>query len=429
QETVQAASDAERARYSFSMWKFNKILTQDPNNTEALLGEGEDQIAMGLPSKGQQTLAEAAQKGNDETRSLAKEKIATLRQTEARHVTLLRPNVNRLRDQLGQVQASQSQVNAQVAARHDEAKDQLKIVTQRLNSLQSEVPDFSRVNVQHGSRLEAILKNVNSMGRALNSAISDASTSINGVGSLEKNKETGLLRESNQILDEMQATLNSKPIPTDSVATLPSYPSVFHELQLADGDMVRTVDAGRASLTLLDTALGDVDAFFKELAHAPIDYKGDISTSTYNDLAPMMQKAETELNNAASAASQASQVYNMARTRQLSARITLLGLGTSAQRYHTLQYALNERFRTTGIDYEDMLKYNVTPGDVVVATILAADIKSTPQEIIDEMVRTKKSPVDLANEHGMHAWPLEIFTGLVYLDYTDDPVKEMQSGT
>ena len=25
----------------------------------------------------------------------------------------------------------------------------------------------------------------------------------------------------------------------------------------------------------------------------------------------------------------------------------------------------------------------------------------------------------------MHAWPLEIFTGLVYLDYTDDPAKEM----
>jgi hypothetical protein len=41
------------------------------------------------------------------------------------------------------------------------------------------------------------------------------------------------------------------------------------------------------------------------------------------------------------------------------------------------------------------------------------------------MTSEKKSPVDLADEHGMHAWPLEIFTGLVYLDYTDDPTKEM----
>ena len=34
--------------------------------------------------------------------------------------------------------------------------------------------------------------------------------------------------------------------------------------------------------------------------------------------------------------------------------------------------------------------------------------------------------VDVANAHGMHAWPLEIFTGLVYLDYTDDPMKELR---
>ena len=72
-----------------------------------------------------------------------------------------------------------------------------------------------------------------------------------------------------------------------------------------------------------------------------------------------------------------------------------------------------------------MLHDTITPGDVVVATILAADIKSTPEDIVDQMVSEKKSPVDLADEHGMHAWPLEIFTGLVYLDYTDDPAKEM----
>jgi len=34
--------------------------------------------------------------------------------------------------------------------------------------------------------------------------------------------------------------------------------------------------------------------------------------------------------------------------------------------------------------------------------------------------------VDVANAHGMHAWPLEILTGLVYLDYTDDPAKELR---
>ena len=128
---------------------------------------------------------------------------------------------------------------------------------------------------------------------------------------------------------------------------------------------------------------------------------------------------------AATAASQADQLYNMAHTRQLSARLTLLGLGTSPQRYETLQYALKTRFKVDPIDYDTMLKADVTPGDVAVATILAADIKTTPQEILDEMITTKKSPVDLADSHGMHAWPLEIFTGLIYLDYTDNPQQEL----
>ena len=427
QQVVQAASDQERARYSFSMWKFDQILKNDPSNTEALLGEGEDQLAMGLPNKSQQTLAEAAQRGNAQTRDEANAHIASLRAMQARQVTLVKPNLDRLRQQLAQTQASQTQVNAEIAERHDEGKDQLKTINTRMNALQYEIPDFTRINIQHGSRLEAILKNVNAMGRSLNSALADASTAINGVGSLDKNKESGLLHESSQILNEMQATLSSTPIPAESVALLPYYPSVLKEMQFADSDMLRTVDAGRASLTLLDQSLGDVDAFFKELARAPINYQGDISKSEYDNLAPMMEKASSSLNSAATAASQAAQLYNMARTRQLSARITLLGLGTSPQRYSTLQYTLNQRFKTNGIDYNEMLRDNITPGDVVVATIVAADIKSTPQEIVDEMVRTKKSPVDLADSHGMHSWPLEIFTGLVYLDYTDDPVKEMQT--
>ncbi len=428
QEVVQAASDQERARYSFSMWKFDQILKNDPSNTEALLGEGEDQLAMGLPNKSQQTLAEAAQRGNPQTRDEAKAQITSLMRMQSHQISLVKPNLGRLREQLSQVQASQAQANAEIAARHDEGKDQLKTINTRMNALQYEIPDFSRINIQHGSKLEAILKNVNAMGRSINSATMDANTAINGIGSLEKGKESGLLRESSEILTEMQTTLSSTPIPAESIALLPSYPNVFKELQFADSDMLRTVDAGRASLTLLDQSLGDVDAFFKELARAPVNYQGDISNSEYDMLAPMMQKAATGLNNAATAASQAAQLYNMARTRQLSARITLLGLGTSPQRYATLQYALNQRFKQSGIDYTQMLHDNITPGDVVVATIVAADIKSTPQEIIDEMVRTKKSPVDLADSHGMHAWPLEIFTGLMYLDYTDDPVKEMHPG-
>jgi hypothetical protein len=253
----------------------------------------------------------------------------------------------------------------------------------------------------------------------------DATQVITGVGSLDRNKESGLLKESNSILDEMQDTLNASPIPSDHVAILPSYPGIFDELRRADSDMIRSVDASRASLTTLDQSLGDLDELLRRLAYAPTNFRGDINQTDYNQIETMMQKALDGLNSAATEASQAAQLYNMARTRQISARITLLGLGASPGRYQTLQYALQQRFGMDGIPYDEMVHKNISPGDVVVATILAADIKSTPDEIVDQMVSERKSPVDLADEHGMHAWPLEIFTGLVYLDYTDDPSKEM----
>lgn len=426
QLTVQAASDAERARYEFSMLKFESILKTDPSNAEALLGVGQDQIALGFPNKSEQTLEEAAAKGNEETRDLANQRIAALRQVEAQRVNLTQPNLSHLKTLLDDVQTSQTQANGAIADRRDQARDQLKAINARIDALSAEVPYWiQQVNPQHGSRMDTMLKNLNVIMRSINSALGDARISINGVGSLERGKESGLLRDNREILKEMEDTLNSSPVPPEALATLPQYPNVFNELQRADSDMIRTIDASRASLTILDQSLGDLDGVFKDLNNnISVDLRGDLRQDSYDDLAKLMNKATVGFNNAAVAASQADQLYNMARTRQLSARLTLLGLGTSPERYQTLVYALKTRFKVDPIDYETMLKANVTPGDVVVATILAADIKTTTQEILDEMSSTNKSPVDLADSHGMHAWPLEIMTGLVWLDYTDNPATE-----
>ena len=160
-----------------------------------------------------------------------------------------------------------------------------------------------------------------------------------------------------------------------------------------------------------------------------MDFGGDIAQMDYDDLIPLMKKASASMDSAASSASEAAQLYNMARSRQLSVRISMLGVGTSPQRYATLQDALQQRFGFPGVDYATMLKDNLTPGDVTAATILAADIKSTPTDIIAESLRSNTPIVDLADQHGMHAWPLEIFMGLVYLDYTDNPATEMHPGS
>jgi hypothetical protein len=155
-----------------------------------------------------------------------------------------------------------------------------------------------------------------------------------------------------------------------------------------------------------------------------LDYNGDFNPADYSDLVPLMAKATDSLGRAAVASSQGWQLYNLARARQLQSRITMLGVGFPEDRYATLQYALNQRVKNTGIDYDTMLHENLTPGEVVAASIVAADTQTTPQAVIDEAKASNRQIIDVANTRDMSAFSLEIFLGLVYLDYTDDPQKE-----
>jgi Zn-dependent protease with chaperone function len=429
QELVQASSDEERARYDFARLRLDELLKTDPQSSEALLDLGQSELALGLPSKSEQTLAEAAQLGTPATRATANQRIAALRQMEAQRVTLSKPNLPKLQSAVASAQASHIQNASEIQARVQEGKDQVKSVQSRIETLQYEVPDLSRINVRHGSRVEAIFKNLNSMTRSINSALQDAggdTSPIGAIGSLEKNKESGLLKESADIYQEMLAPFSMTPIPTQSLAVLPSYPQMINAMSLADGEMLRSVDAARASLTMLDQSLGDLDEFLKALDHEQLSFNGDVSLSQYDNLAPLMKKTVDDFNTAATAASQGAQLFNLARSRQLSTRITLLGLGTSPQLYSTLRYALQQRFGMNGVDYRTMLHDGLTPGDVAAATIIAADIKSTPESVIAEAKTSGLTVIDVANAHKMHAWPLEIFMGLVYLDYTDDPIKELR---
>jgi hypothetical protein len=130
------------------------------------------------------------------------------------------------------------------------------------------------------------------------------------------------------------------------------------------------------------------------------------------------------MSRAAVAGSQSEQLYDMARARQIQTRITMLGVGYPEDRYATFQKALQQRVKNDGLDMSTMSRDDLTPGEVASAAIVAADTNTTPQAVVDEARSTNRTIVDLANSRGMHAKALEIFLGLVYLDYTDDPEKE-----
>ncbi|MBV9271244.1 MAG: M48 family metalloprotease [Candidatus Eremiobacteraeota bacterium] len=426
QRLVQALHNLDQARYSVAAYELNDIVKTSPGEEEALLGLGQAQLALGLTAKSEQTLGEALQKASPAVQQVARMRIAALRSMEAKRVTLTQPNIESLRSRLQSAEATQNQAVAEIGSRHDEGHSQLSALKNRLDAISYEIPDFSRVEIKRGSRLEAVQKNLNGMARSVNAALEDAGTAINGVGQVDPktNKPNGQLRENGDILTEMQAPLSMAPTPSSSVAIFPSYPRMLSEIEESDGDMVRAVDAGRGAAMQLDQGLGDLDAFLKRLQQVGLNAFGDINQYDYDALVPYMQKATASLGQSATSASEAAQLFQMAKSRQLVARITLLGLGTSPQRYATLQKALDVRFKTDGVDYNTMLRHNLTPGEIAAATILAADKQSTPEDIVDQLENGKHDVVDLANSKGMSAQALEIFTGLIYLDYTDDPVKE-----
>jgi predicted Zn-dependent protease len=419
----EALHDSDEARFNIAAMKYARVLKADPGNTIALLHMGESQIALGETGKSEQTLGEAAEKGTPETRSAALSSIRALRQSEARF-TLGKPSLAPLRAELADVQTRETQAEAAIQLRRDAGKDQLKAVNSRIQNISYGIPDLSRVPVRQGGRLEAVLKNFGAMSRAIDASFSKSSSAIAGVGTLERNKESGLVKENDEILHELGAPLALDPVPVESLAVFPAYPRMFDDLALTDGDMIRALDASRSSLALLDVALGDLNDFINRLTRSQLDYQGDISQSDYQSLTPLMQKAADGLNRAAIAGSQAEQLFNLARSRQLQTRITMLGVGYPQDRYATLQTALNVRVQNEGVDFDTMEHDDLTPGEVAAAAIVAADTNTTPEAVIDEATTTHRRIVDVANARGMSSTSLEIFLGLVYLDYTDDPTKE-----
>jgi predicted Zn-dependent protease len=426
QRLAAAVHDLDTARYNVAAMKFTDILKSRPNDATAQFDLGEAQLALGQISKGEQNIAAAASNVSPQAKVLADVRIKQLREAE-RHFDLLHPDLKPLREQLATAQANEALAATAIMTRRQQARDQLNQLQNRVQQIVFGIPNFSNVRPRPGSRLDAIMHNITTMGKSLNTTTDKASEVIGGVGSTARGKEAGMLKENADIYAELAGPLKLQAPPPQALATFASYPRIFEALGQGDGDMVRGIDASRASLALLDIGLGDLDNFVRELQRSQLDGTGDVSMMDYKRLEPLMTKAVDSLNRAAVGATQGSQLYNMARARQLQCRIDMLGLGASPDRYATFQNALNVRFHAKGLDYQQLLHQNVTPGEVASATIVGADTNAAPQAVVAEAKATGKSVIDLANARGMFSQSLEIFLGLVYLDYTDDPVKEARA--
>ncbi len=241
QREAAALHNIDEARYAIAAREFGALLKRDPGDTVAMYHLGEAQLALGQTSKGEQNLSQAAATGTPQTRTLALDLIHGLRDSERRSV-MLHPNLPPLRDAVAQAQAANSAAAAGVATRRDAGRDQVKSLSARIQDIQNEMPDLSRLQPRHGGQLDAVLHNLATMGRSLDSAIGKVQSTIGGVGSLERNKSGGLFKENDDMLTDLAAPLKLDSPPPQALATLAFYPRMLAGVAQSDGDLVRAVD-------------------------------------------------------------------------------------------------------------------------------------------------------------------------------------------
>jgi Zn-dependent protease with chaperone function len=423
QREAFALHDLDEARYAVAARDFAALLKAQPDNTVAMYHLGEAQLALGQTAKGEQNLAQAAATGTPQTRTLALDLIHGLRDSERRFV-VMRPNLQPLRDAVAQAKAANLAAATAATSRRDAARDEIKGLASRVQDIQNEMPDLSRITPRHGGQFDTVLHNLSTMGRSLDTAIGKLQSTVTGVGSLERNKEGGLFKGNADILDDLEAPIKLDEPPPQSLATLAFYPRMIGDVTDTDTDITHALDGSVAAMSQLNGALGDLDAFVRALARVQFG-GGDIPIDDYKkSIAPAMNVATDSLNRAATAASQANQIYNLARARQLMAQIDLLGLASSPDRYRTLVKALDYRFGNDVPSYDGLLHDDLSPAQVAAAAIVAADTNVAPAVIEQDAATSHRSIVDVANSRGMSGEALEIMLGLIYLDYTDDPDKE-----
>jgi Zn-dependent protease with chaperone function len=423
---VTALHNEAEGRYSIAQTEFAQILKRDPRNPDALLGMGEMQLTLGQHSKSEQTLAQVATLGNAEATKIAQTHLTALRDA-VKKTDLLRADLQPLRDQFAAAQGDEAQAVTQLQTRREGGTQQLKLLNARVQGIAYSLPfDIGSLQARPHSRMEVVSKNFMAIARSLDTALAKTSATISGIGTLDpkKSKEGGMVKDNAQIFNDLGAPLKLAQPPPQALALFPSYPRLFTAMKEEDGDMIRAADAARGALALVDVALGQVDLFFKYLGSAHPGPMGDISPMDYQRMLPTMTQAVEEMNKAAVAASQSEQLFDMARATQLETRITMLGLGFPSERFETLRRALAVRWPNAELTYDDMVANDLTPGEAAAATIIAADTDTTPLAIVREAKAENRSMAEVANARGMRAKALEIFLGLIYLDYVDDPVKE-----
>ena len=412
---AQAIHDESEGRYAYAKHKLDMVLAKQPTNQLALLHQGEVELALGDFDESQQALSKVMHANvSTAASSAASHEMALLPKAEQPGSRLLNPNIAPLVERLSTALAGTRTTQAALDDRIKLGKDDVSRFNARLDSLTYELPDFSQVNVRPGSRMEGVINDLSHMAKDIN-IVFDKTDAL-------MTNSPGMLKDDVSVLNEMNAGLHRKQMSATDRDLLPFYPDLLKQMTTAQSELVSGVTAARGSVALGYQALAPLDDYFRELNRSQLDFGGDLSPRTAQDLKPLANKAIAALDQAAAAAETAQTFYFNAQARQLTSGITMLGVGVLPGRYESLARIMQLRFGVQPPTYDESLRLGLSAGDITAATWLAAEEKVPVSTVINEQRATGKSIIDMAVERHLSQESLEVMLGLIYEGYAEKPI-------
>jgi Zn-dependent protease with chaperone function len=413
---AQAIHDEDEGRYAYAQHKLGKVLAADPNNQLALLHSGQVDLALGSFKESELALTRIEHDPHltAAADSAAKHQLALLPKAPLPGAKLLDPKLQPLNDQLNTAIANTKTTQAGLEERNKLGKEDSKRLGERLDNLTYELPNFSNVNIRPGSRLEGVIIDLSHMAKDIN-IVFDKSDYLQASAS-------SMLKDDIGVLNEMQVPLRRKSPTATELELLPFYPDMIGQMNQSQSELTAALTASRGAMALTWQALPLLDTYFRQLDRTALDFGGDISPRTAQDLKPLAVAAENQLDAAANAAEMSSTLYFTAQSRQLMNRITLLGVGTMEGRYATLAHVIQKRIGVEPPSYDESVRLGMSAGDIAAATWLAAEDKVPVSTVINELRSTNKNVIQLAQDKHLSQESLEVVLGLWWEGYAEKPI-------
>ncbi|HKW44851.1 MAG TPA: M48 family metalloprotease, partial [Candidatus Eremiobacteraceae bacterium] len=373
----EALHDTDEGRYSYALSKFDRVLSLAPQNT--LAGSGKTDMLAALRSDG---------KGAVPAQLVPSPVVGAQGD----------PAIAAAAANLSAAMAVNGANIALVKDRSASAGREIEDFVRQLNALAGSVPNLGQPKVK-GNNLSKATDGLDRLNRDVNGTIDQTSDVISTTD--------GLLGDINGTLGDLAGPLRDGPLSSTNRTLLPLYPSATAALAASSDRLVSAVDAARGAVSTAGDAVQSLADYLAAL-NKIVTSNGDIAAKDMPGVQAALDKALAAWDNAKSMADHASNMMYTAQSRQLSARLDLLDLYSSAQRYASYRKAMMFRFPGVEIpSYTDAQALNVTPGELGMAAWLSFETKTPVVALIRQAQTDGTSCADLALQRSLFGESLE----------------------